>query len=149
MLRAISVSESGKWPVSKAAGAVSLDYDGRYRRRVILDCTYLGKVLLDLPETVVLADGDGLKLADGRWIAVIAAEEDLLEITMSNSYQLLRIAWHLGNHHCPAELTAERIRIRQDHVIEAMLKGLGCHPVAIKAGFYPEKGAYHHAGKHQ
>ena len=34
------------------------------------------------------------------------------------------------------------LRIRRDHVIEAMVKGLGCRVIEIEAPFDPEGGAY-------
>lgn len=145
MRRAVSVAQQSHWPESEAIGSVVLDYDSRYRRRLMLDCPEIGQILLDLPQAVVLADGDGLKLTDGNWIGVKAASENLIEVKISDENHLMRIAWHLGNHHCPADLTADRIRIRQDHVIESMLEGLGCSLVRVKAKFNPVKGAYHHA----
>ncbi|MCY4007520.1 MAG: urease accessory protein UreE [Rhodobacteraceae bacterium] len=147
MHRAVAVAKRGHWPSSQAAAAVTLDYDARYRRRISLDCGSFGRVLLDLPEASVLAEGDGLKLKDGGWIHVHAALEDLLEISSVDSFSLVRIAWHLGNHHCPTDLSASRLRIRRDHVMESLLRGLGCSPIPVRAVFNPEKGAYHEAGQ--
>ena len=69
---------------------------------------------------------------------------------------LLRLAWHLGNRHLPAEIDAQRILIRYDHVIVEMLKGLGATVQEVSAPFNPEGGAYgehnrqpgHHHGHH-
>lgn len=144
MRRAVAMARQGDWPEAEAIGSVMLDYDSRYRRRMVLDCNDIGQVLLDLPETVMLTDGDGLQLTDGNWLAVSSAPEDLLEVQLSDPHQLLRVAWHLGNHHCPTDIKADRIRIRSDHVIEAMLKSQGCKPVPVEAAFNPEKGSYHH-----
>lgn len=143
MRRAISVVPRGEWPLVQAVTTIELDYEARYRRRIMLDFGTFGKALLDLPEPVILADGDGLELDDGSWVAVKAATESLLEINPTNSNQIRRIAWHLGNHHCPADLTTERIRIRHDSVIEKMLHSLGCATISVEAAFNPERGAYH------
>ena len=60
---------------------------------------------------------------------------------------LVRVAWHLGNRHLPTELLAKSLRIRRDHVIEDMLRGLGAVLRPIEAPFDPEHGAYdHHHG---
>ena len=59
---------------------------------------------------------------------------------------LPRIAWHLGNRHCPAEIHSDRIYIRRDHVIEAMLAGLGATVTPVTRPFDPERGAYHDHG---
>ena len=57
---------------------------------------------------------------------------------------LLRVAWHLGNRHLPTQLLGDRLRIRRDHVIEAMLVQLGAFVVPVEAAFDPEGGAYGH-----
>ena len=144
MRRAIAMARCGDWPAEDAIGAVTLDYESRYRRRVRLDDTGIGPVLLDLPQAVILADGDGLKLNDGHWLQVLSAPEPLLEIRLSDPQHFMSVAWHLGNHHCPADITADRIRVRHDSVIETMLKGQGCAPEPVQAAFNPERGAYHH-----
>jgi urease accessory protein len=42
----------------------------------------------------------------------------------------------------PTQITAKGLRIRRDHVIEAMVKGLGARVIEIEAPFDPEGGAY-------
>jgi urease accessory protein len=99
-------------------------------------------VLLDLEQAVALREGDGLRVESGGWIAVRAAPEDLVEISAQSSQALHRIAWHLGNRHCPAEIHADQIFMRRDHVIEAMLHGLGARLTPTRRPFDPEGGAY-------
>lgn len=142
MRRAVASARRGEWPQASAVGSVTLDSENRRRRRVRLPCDG-GDVLLDLPEAVALADGDGLELADGGWIEVRAAPEDLVEVTCRGG--LARVAWHLGNRHCPADIRADRILIRTDRVIEDMLLGLGASVTPVRAPFDPERGAY---GRH-
>jgi urease accessory protein len=55
---------------------------------------------------------------------------------------VVRVAWHLGNRHLPTQIMAKGLRIRRDHVIEAMVKGLGARVIEIEAPFDPEGGAY-------
>ena len=55
---------------------------------------------------------------------------------------LVRIAWHLGNRHLPMQVTPKGLRIRRDHVIEEMVRGLGARVIEIEAPFDPEGGAY-------
>ena len=55
---------------------------------------------------------------------------------------LVRVAWHLGNRHLPTQIMPKGLRIRRDHVIEAMVKGLGARVIEIEAPFDPEGGAY-------
>jgi urease accessory protein len=98
--------------------------------------------LLDLENAVALRGGDALVLEDGRLIEVVAAAEPLLEIRGADPLHLVRIAWHLGNRHLPTQIVGKGLRIRRDHVIEAMVKGLGARVVEIEAPFDPEGGAY-------
>ena len=145
-LRAIEVLPAHHWDPACAADRVAIDHDARHRRRFRYVTMAGAAFILDLPRAVVLADGDGLKLADGRIIAVVAAAEPLIEVTATDPAALLAIAWHIGNRHLPAELRGFSIRLRADHVIAAMLSGLGGTVTTLDAPFNPETGAY--AGGH-
>jgi urease accessory protein len=131
-----------------AAGTVRLAFDARYRRRARLDVEGVGAVLLDLARPRVLQDGEALRLDDGRLIRIEAAAEPLLEVRAGTPALLMRLAWHIGNRHLPAQIEADRILIRPDHVIAAMLHGLGGAVRAVEAPFDPEGGAYAGPGAH-
>ena len=122
---------------------VTLDYDARHRRRYRLRTNGGEDVLLDLAEAVAMADGDGLRLDDNHWLSVQAGQENLIEITADNFEHLTRVAWHLGNRHLPAAISADRILIRPDHVIESMVVGLDASIHPVTEPFQPEYGAYH------
>jgi len=141
MQRATRAERAGHWPDVRAAGAVTLSFDDRYRRRVRLTTDRGEEFLLDLPRALSLEDGDGLQLEDGRWISVRAAAESLIEVTAEPTL-LTRLAWHLGNRHLPARIEPHRILIRRDHVIADMLSTLGATLRFIEAPFTPERGAY-------
>jgi len=140
--RATAVLPAGGWDAAGACDTVTLDFDDRHRRRR----RYAGEggfaFLLDLPEATVLRDGDGLALEGGGAVAVRAAPEPLVEVTSADPAHFARLAWHLGNRHLPAEIDAGRILIRDDHVITAMLRGLGATLRTVQAPFNPEGGAY-------
>jgi urease accessory protein len=139
---AISVLRAGQWPRSERADTVTLLFDDRYRRRLRMLGDGGLDFLLDLVETVVLHTGDGLKLEEGGYVEVQAAEEDLVEVRSGSAAAFARLAWHLGNRHLPAQIEAERILIRDDHVIVDMLKGLGAEVRKVREPFDPEGGAY-------
>jgi urease accessory protein len=126
---------------------VTLAYDDRHRRRLRIETDAGEAFVLDLPQAVALDDGDGLLLDDGRWIAVQAAPEALIEVTAEPTL-LTRLAWHLGNRHLPARIEPHRILIRRDHVIADMLSKLGANLRFIEAPFTPERGAYDESHDH-
>ncbi len=152
MIRATAIRAQHRWTES-AADSVVLDFDDRHRRRMAMTGTRGLAFLLDLENAVALRGGDALVLEDGRLIEVVAAPEPLVEIRGRDPHHLVRLAWHLGNRHLPTQIMPKALRIRRDHVIEAMVRGLGARVLEIEAPFDPEGGAYagghDHAGEHQ
>ncbi len=129
---------------------VTLDYEGRFLRRKRL-VTDAGRALLvDLPETVSLAEGDALRTEAGD-VAVQAAAEPLIE---ARGPDLARLAWHVGNRHTPAQIEPGRLLVARDRVIADMLARLGAELRDVVEPFNPEGGAYgtgrthghHHGG---
>ena len=145
MIRATKVLGQHRW-VEPPADTIVLDFDDRHRRRMAMTGTRGLEFLLDLENAVALRGGDALVLEDGRLIEVIAAPEPLVEIRGVDPHHLVRVAWHLGNRHLPTQITGKGLRIRRDHVIEAMVQGLGARIIEIEAPFDPEGGAYADAG---
>jgi urease accessory protein len=138
--RATRVRDNGT-PVDR----VTLTHEDRHRRRARLTTDQGLVLLLDLPKARRLTPGSRLELEDGRLVEVRAAEEDILDVEAKDSVQLARLAWHLGNRHTPVEvLRSGRLRLRYDHVLAAMLEGLGATLHRGKAPFTPEYGAYAH-----
>ena len=72
----------------------------------------------------------------------------MLDIHAHDAAGLVRIDWHLGNRHLPVQLLGDHIRIRADHVIAEMVRGLGGHVREMLAPFDPEAGAYAGAPHH-
>jgi urease accessory protein len=138
---------AGAWS-GEPADRVTLDYDGRHRRRIVLTGASGAEYLLDLAEATHLKDGDGLQLPGGGVLAVVAKSEPLLEIRGRTPETLIRLAWHIGNRHLAAQVFADRILIRRDHVIAHMLEHQGAVVTEVEAPFDPEGGAYHdHGGR--
>jgi urease accessory protein len=150
MQSARAIKAAGHWDEASAVDAVALDAHERHRRRVVLSGERGTKFLLDLPQATALRHGDGLVLDDGAIIRVIGRPEPLVEIAAPNAHDLARLAWHIGNRHVDVQIVGERLRIRRDHVIEDMLRGLGARLEPVEAPFDPERGAYeHHHGHHR
>lgn len=153
MIRATAVRPAGSWNET-AADTVVLEFDDRHRRRTVMTGVHGLAFLLDLPDALMLRGGDALVLEDDRLVEVVSAPEPLVEIRGRQPGDLVRLAWHIGNRHLPAQVLPNAIRIRQDHVIEDMLGKLGAKLATIEAPFDPEGGAYagggqdHAAGRH-
>lgn len=145
MIRATQVKGQHHWKEAPA-DTVVLDFDDRHRRRMAMTGTRGLEFLLDLENAVALRGGDALVLEDGRLVEVVAAPEPLIEIRCTDPQHLVRVGWHLGNRHLPTQIMAKGLRIRRDHVIEAMVKGLGARVIEIEAPFDPEGGAYASGG---
>lgn len=145
--RVTEIVGPGKWS-GRPIDTVVLDYDNRFRRRIVLEGVHGTRLLLDLPEPRLLLEGDGLQLENGDTVAVKAADEALVEITCHDARELIRVAWHLGNRHLPTQLLEGKLRIREDHVIVDMVQKLGATATHISAPFQPEGGAYGHGQVH-
>lgn len=126
----------GTW--SKAYDLVTLSYDERFLRRKRLVTAHDEGFLVSLDKTISVAHGDAIALDDGRLIEVIAAEEPVLVVTGD----LARLAWHIGNRHTPCQIEADRLVIRQDHVLEGMLRQMGAQETHRMEPFTPEGGVY-------
>ncbi len=142
MKRVERIDRAGQWPRDQALGTVTLEYDDPHRRRLQLVSDAGEPFLLDLARATVLAEGDGLALGQEGWLEVKAAPELLIEVTAPSPDLLCRLAWHIGNRHLAASIERDRILIRDDHVIAAMLEGLGATMRRVRAPFTPERGAY-------
>ncbi|MEA2951754.1 MAG: urease accessory protein [Alphaproteobacteria bacterium] len=144
MKRAAEIRAAGQWNAAEAIDSVVLNADERHRRRVMLTGEGGTTFLLDLPQVTALRDGDGLLLDDGSIVAVVGKPEPLVEIAAENPRELARLAWHLGNRHTDIQVVDDKLRIRRDHVLEDMLRGLGARLTPLDAAFDPEPGAYDH-----
>ena len=148
MRRASEIKAAGTWNAASAVDRVVLDAAERHRRRIALTGERGTAFLLDLPHTTALKDGDGLVLDDGAIVRVARKAEPLVEITAKSPHELARLAWHIGNRHIEMQVLGDRLRIRRDHVLEDMLRGLGARITCIEAPFEPEHGAYGHGEDH-
>lgn len=148
MLRATSVVRKAAVRADRVVETLTLDHEDRSRRRLALKGDGGLDILLDLDKPTGLNDGDAVKLEDGRLVLVRAAPQSLLEIRADNPLRLMRVAWHIGNRHTPAEITADAVYIENDHVLAEMVRGQGCSMAMVQRPFQPERGAYDHGHDH-
>ena len=140
MQRVVSIKQSGTFT---ASARVVLDADDRQRRRIVLTAENGTRMLLDFEKPVTLRDGDGLALEDGSVVQVAGRAEPLIEVRAKTPADLVRLAWHIGNRHTDIQFTGNSFRIRRDHVLEEMLKGLGASVTEVAGSFDPEPAAPH------
>lgn len=129
-----------KDPPAHTDDRIVLDHDGRLLRRKLLTTAGGRAFLVSLPAVTNLDDHWGFELEDGTTVCIDAAPETVLVVTGD----LTRLAWHVGNRHTPCQILPDRLMIREDHVLEAMLKGLGATITRASLPFKPEGGAYGH-----
>lgn len=127
------------------ADQIELTYQARFLRRRVLVTRSGAEVLVDLEQTTSLDHGGRLVTGSGAEIEVIAAQEQLLEITAPN---LTPIAWHIGNRHTPCQIEEERLLIEPDHVMAALMERLGATVREVTEPFTPEGGAYGYGRTH-
>ena len=148
MKRVTDIKASGTWDASAAKDRVVLDAGDRNRRRIVMRGENGTEFLLDAAKPVSLRDGDGLVLDDSAIVLVAGLAEPLIEISGGSALDTVRLAWHLGNRHTDVQIAGDKIRIRRDHVLEDMLRGLGAKLTPLNAPFDPEAAAPSHEHHH-
>lgn len=134
-----TVRRSGAW--SGNTETCVLTYDERFLRRKVIRTTSGASLLVDLPQTVSLNQGDALETTEGHFVEITAAPEGLLEI---RGEDLTRLAWHIGNRHTPCQIEGPRLLIQREKVLWRMLEQLGASITEVTEPFTPEGGAYGH-----
>jgi len=128
---------------------VTLDFDARQKSRQRLMLASGADAGLVLERGTTLRHGNVLLDAAAEHIVqVVAAQETLSVVECADRLLLNRVCYHLGNRHVPLQVAQSAVAYRHDHVLDAMVMGLGVTPVARRAMFQPEPGAYdgHDAG---
>lgn len=137
--RVVTAAERHGRPV---ADIVILNYTQRSAQKITVTGAKGGSIKIDLRAPARLRTDDLLLLDDGGLVEVVAAPEPLIEARAGDLAALLRLAWHLGDRHVLVQVLPNRIRVRRDAAIEALLASLGAKVTMIEAPFEPEGGAY-------
>ena len=127
---------------------IELAFEQRERSRFRASLLSGEEIGVDLPRGSLIRHGDRLLLQDGRVVAVEAAPERLMEVRAADAAGLARLAYHIGNRHVPLQVGAGWLRLLPDHVLRAMIEGLGGRVTDVETGFQPESGAYGHSHVH-
>jgi urease accessory protein len=121
---------------------LSLTRDQRVRARLRGTLSDGREVAVLLPRGGTLRDGDGLAGADGLRVRVCAASEALSRVECDDPLALARACYHLGNRHVALQIEPGSLSYLHDHVLDAMLAGLGLKVRVVEGPFEPEPGAY-------
>ncbi len=128
----------------------TLDHEQRRRARARVQLEDGQTVQVALPRGTVLRDGDVLASDDGELLGIRAADEVLSVVTSKDPHVLARAAYHLGNRHVALQIEPRRLSYPRDHVLDAMLRGLGLEVSEARGPFEPEGGGFghDHEGRH-
>ncbi len=142
-----------EFTVIEAAGATAqfaatLAYAERQksRLRIVLDSGEEAGIVL--AHGTKLRAGDVLASPDGAQLRIAAALEPVSTVAAGNARDLARICYHLGNRHVPLQIGDGWARYERDHVLDAMVAGLGFTVIHEQATFEPESGAYAQSHAH-
>jgi urease accessory protein len=142
MLRVVRVVSSAQTGGARLIDSVMLAPDQRRLQSAHLTGVNGTLIGLMLPEPVMLRMGDAFELDDGSFVDIVIQPEPLVEARGNDLTHLARLAWHLGDRHVPVQVLTNRLRLRRDDALEAMLAALGARLTPIEAPFDPEGGAY-------
>lgn len=134
------------WPV------LELSYGDRQRSRLAAMLPNGKAVAVILARGENMQHGSVLCGEQGERVVVQAAVEELMRIRASNTFELMRIIYHLANRHVRAMLTPEAAYIEPDSVLADMVRRQGGFVDLVQEAFVPEGGAYsagHGSAGHQ
>lgn len=139
MLRLTKVLPRDDRPVT---GSVRLTIEQRVRSRIKVRLEDGREAGLFLQRGYLLRGGDLIGDDTGIVIRVVAERERVSTVWSDDQTLLARAAYHLGNRHVPLQVEAGWLRYQHDHVLDAMIEGMGLHVDVGEASFEPEAGAY-------
>ena len=137
MLKIVERIDSGE-----AAASLTLPLEQRLKARIRVTLDDGREAGLFLDRGPILRGGDLLRCEDGTVIVVRAAAESVSVVRTTDSDLFARACYHLGNRHTPIQILPGELRYQHDHVLDAMVRGLGLEPASESLPFEPEPGAY-------
>jgi len=123
---------------------LTLSFDARQKSRLKTKLDGGDEVSLLLPRGSVLRHGNILRSESGLMVKVIAAKENVSVVYSKEGLALMKACYHLGNRHVPLQISEEFVCYQKDHVLDAMIQGLGLEVSHVQSAFEPESGAYAH-----
>jgi urease accessory protein len=129
-----------------------LDLTTEERERAHLRARSRGnrELIISLPRGEELHDGDIVYIDDGVAVVVVAAPEDVLEVSPRTTREWALAAYQLGNLHRPARFLPDAILTPYDRSTAETLRALGVATHRVKRGFVGERcrALTHHRHRH-
>jgi len=97
------------------------------------------ELIISLPRGEELHDGDVVYIEDGVAVVVVAAPEDVLEVSPRTPREWALAAYQLGNLHRPARFLPDAILTPYDRSSAETLRALGVAAHRVKRGFVGER----------
>jgi len=148
MPRVTKVLRAGEARSGNVADTLILDYGQRQTKQGFF---FTGKgacIEFDFAEPPSLATDDALVLDDGGLVEIVAETEPLIEARIADPLAIARLAWRLGDRHVPVQILANRVRVRRNPEVEALLGGFATKLMPLSAPFEPDVHATAHAHDH-
>ncbi|TQV70130.1 urease accessory protein UreE [Exilibacterium tricleocarpae] len=125
-----------------------LDHQQREKGRFKATAASGEEVRVFLERGKTLAIGEILRSRCGKNLTVVGAVETVATASSHDWLAFSRACYHLGNRHVKLQIGERWLRLKPDHVLQAMLLNLGLQVIEEDAVFVPEAGAYAHTGNH-
>ncbi len=97
------------------------------------------ELIISLPRGVELHDGDVVYIEDRVAVVVVAAPEDVLEVSPRTLREWALTAYQLGNLHRPARFLPHAILTPYDRSSAETLRALGVATHRVRRGFVGER----------
>jgi len=127
---------------SPCGAVLTLTYEQRVKSRLRAVLDDGREVGVFLERGAVLRHGDCLAADDGTRVQVRAARERVSAVVAADPLLLAKACYHLGNRHVALQIESGRLCYQHDHVLDALVRGLGLTVTEEEVPFEPEPGAY-------
>ena len=126
-------------PSVEAVDEVELTAAERERAHLRVRSRGNRELIISLPRGEELHDGDVVHVDDGVAVVVVAAPEDVLEVSPRTTREWALAAYQLGNLHRPARFLEAAILTPYDRSTAEVLRGLGVATRRATRGFVGER----------
>jgi urease accessory protein len=137
---ATKILRAGEARPGGAVGTLILNFEQRQAKQGFFFTGNGTCIEFAFAEPPALATDDALLLDDGSLIEIVADADSVIEARVADPALLARVAWLLGNRHLPAQIFANRLRMRPNAEIEAALADIGIKTKTLTAPFEPDAG---------